>query len=893
MGQHRNERAGDTGDLGENPPTSGFVRHDMRKLKSDTARNRSRFVMNVLSVISIFSEPLLKFCFEVIPPRHANKAQMSLKICTKGTEHCIWYAGVLVHGAASRELLIPTHVPDKGMLDRDVSLLLHSPTTCVRDYIPVTRAGNLPASCNSTLFRTIYSFVIWLSYHFVFLVSEFNRTKSAGRLLRRSCNEFNVNYNTTGSLTPRSRFYFLAYVLNIVLCTPHSLRSSRGRTARLHSLERRRHTGGHNVEWRGHNVEWRGHNVMEGLEHSLHAKANWTPLPVGSTPNFRMWESCQAMLLIGAFSRGSSISPAFYLRRCSILNSFHPHRLSRTVESRQNLSTQHLPIKYVVKLQKQTKNPEARVHKESSMQPSESVKCQNPQMTSGPSKNIPHMMGPNKESPQMRQQSKQRQSTEEVEVLAKTVHRNVVSKRDWIIVAFAVTHVESPGRGRVGGMRKQDGRSDEKEEEERKWREQRRKVEEQKKREKKEEKQQEKEERVYVKKRGGGGTRRSGAPFSRPPGNEGLSAQKGHFDLAVCGPDGVWSGGRIRGNLGPWSVPAGVAKRGAAERIPVGDMYRLTLDSRTVSYHRLTGERVTVEERRGPRPHEHDPPHRYALVETKEVCRDGRVKEMEKCRGGTTSAGLQERDGEMSWRYNFSRASGKRLRNVVDVQFQQGFRKEMEKCHGCTTSAGLQEKCKTCIKEPSAFVWSDVRKPRETEIIMSGLGIQPDTFNGGRVFFNTALPRWEPAVMLCVNSNNDNSIQIWKYAQLCMMPVDPPNVTEQYLYCQTYDENSAALTFNMGGSSRHRTLPEQHGAPVCHATRFTHTHWQETHTHTRELPGREVSFVTAVTICREATMNLPYTACSYCNYITFTITSHFSEALLKFYFHDITPPSAN
>ncbi|KAJ8874425.1 hypothetical protein PR048_025274, partial [Dryococelus australis] len=98
--------------------------------------------------------------------------------------------------------------------------------------------------------------------------------------------------------------------------------------------------------------------------------------------------------------------------------------------------------------------------------------------------------------------------------------------------------------------------------------------------------------------------RRSGAPCPRPSGNEGLGARKGYFDVlddaqgggwepsgswagpfdvgchdgpaerlvSVCGPDGVWSRGRICGNPGPWSVPAGAAKRWAAERIPVGEL---------------------------------------------------------------------------------------------------------------------------------------------------------------------------------------------------------------------------------------------------------------------------------------------------------------------------------
>ncbi|KAJ8894218.1 hypothetical protein PR048_006830 [Dryococelus australis] len=61
----------------------------------------------------------------------------------------------------------------------------------------------------------------------------------------------------------------------------------------------------------------------------------------------------------------------------------------------------------------------------------------------------------------------------------------------------------------------------------------------------------------------GGAIRPLGAMTDRPKGS-----------LAVCGPNGVWSRGRIRGNSRPWSVPPGVAERGAAERIPVGELSR-------------------------------------------------------------------------------------------------------------------------------------------------------------------------------------------------------------------------------------------------------------------------------------------------------------------------------
>ncbi|KAJ8867243.1 hypothetical protein PR048_031042 [Dryococelus australis] len=47
-------------------------------------------------------------------------------------------------------------------------------------------------------------------------------------------------------------------------------------------------------------------------------------IPGGSLPDFRMWELCRTMPLVGGFSRGSPISPVLAFRRCSIPTSLHP-----------------------------------------------------------------------------------------------------------------------------------------------------------------------------------------------------------------------------------------------------------------------------------------------------------------------------------------------------------------------------------------------------------------------------------------------------------------------------------------------------------------------------------------------------------------------------------------
>ncbi|KAJ8887554.1 hypothetical protein PR048_013770 [Dryococelus australis] len=46
-------------------------------------------------------------------------------------------------------------------------------------------------------------------------------------------------------------------------------------------------------------------------------KARRVRFPVGSHPDFRMWESCRTMTLVSGFSRGSPASPALEFRRCS------------------------------------------------------------------------------------------------------------------------------------------------------------------------------------------------------------------------------------------------------------------------------------------------------------------------------------------------------------------------------------------------------------------------------------------------------------------------------------------------------------------------------------------------------------------------------------------------
>ncbi|KAJ8882846.1 hypothetical protein PR048_014660 [Dryococelus australis] len=63
-----------------------------------------------------------------------------------------------------------------------------------------------------------------------------------------------------------------------------------------------------------------GATVAERLARSPPTKANRVQSPAGS-PDFRKWESCRTMPLVGRFSRGSPVSPTPSFRCCSIFTS--------------------------------------------------------------------------------------------------------------------------------------------------------------------------------------------------------------------------------------------------------------------------------------------------------------------------------------------------------------------------------------------------------------------------------------------------------------------------------------------------------------------------------------------------------------------------------------------
>ncbi|KAJ8886795.1 hypothetical protein PR048_013007 [Dryococelus australis] len=72
-----------------------------------------------------------------------------------------------------------------------------------------------------------------------------------------------------------------------------------------------------------------GPSMVQRLERSPPTNGNRVRFLAGSLPDFRAWEFCRTMPLVGGFSRGFPVSPTLAFRRCSILNSLHPFRISR------------------------------------------------------------------------------------------------------------------------------------------------------------------------------------------------------------------------------------------------------------------------------------------------------------------------------------------------------------------------------------------------------------------------------------------------------------------------------------------------------------------------------------------------------------------------------------
>ncbi|KAJ8878526.1 hypothetical protein PR048_019104 [Dryococelus australis] len=69
------------------------------------------------------------------------------------------------------------------------------------------------------------------------------------------------------------------------------------------------------------------HIGMVSLLISHHGKPDLIPSRV--TPDFRLWESCRMMPLVGGFTLGSRVSPALSVRHRSVLTVLHPRLLSR------------------------------------------------------------------------------------------------------------------------------------------------------------------------------------------------------------------------------------------------------------------------------------------------------------------------------------------------------------------------------------------------------------------------------------------------------------------------------------------------------------------------------------------------------------------------------------
>ncbi|KAJ8890622.1 hypothetical protein PR048_010131 [Dryococelus australis] len=87
-----------------------------------------------------------------------------------------------------------------------------------------------------------------------------------------------------------------------------------------------RNTRGSTNDWRDtwkllRDYETRKCIIPKPIPYSPHTKANRFQTPAGSLPDFRKWESCRTMPLVGGFSRVFPVSPASSFRHCSMLTS--------------------------------------------------------------------------------------------------------------------------------------------------------------------------------------------------------------------------------------------------------------------------------------------------------------------------------------------------------------------------------------------------------------------------------------------------------------------------------------------------------------------------------------------------------------------------------------------
>ncbi|KAJ8883864.1 hypothetical protein PR048_015719 [Dryococelus australis] len=129
-----------------------------------------------------------------------------------------------------------------------------------------------------------------------------------------------------------SYFNYLNYDKNIAILLPWRIRLMRHRSVVRETL---------------------GSNP--GYDMCVHLIAFSSPFPqreLGSIPgrfipNFREWESCRMMSLVGGFTRGYPVPPALSFRRCSILAPLRPHRISRPPKSLHSLISP-LPPSYLL-----------------------------------------------------------------------------------------------------------------------------------------------------------------------------------------------------------------------------------------------------------------------------------------------------------------------------------------------------------------------------------------------------------------------------------------------------------------------------------------------------------------------------------------------------------------
>ncbi|KAJ8865663.1 hypothetical protein PR048_033183 [Dryococelus australis] len=272
----QNKGAGETGDPRENPPTSSIVRHDCQMRKFADAGNQTRFALvgdipistaHWLYAVTVEGDDWASVLQEVSNTMWTN-GEFSLEL--HGGYWLLLRAQRMYSSEQEPAYLATLHYTPLAIFGGNYLNGYRNTAEC-----PVSSPGTILQKGRrkkiSVLIKHIYSEVTFA------IGSQFIRHA----------------LDVSEPIAELQR-----YTLRIPYC-----QSSRYRKKKSHLFI--------------------GVTLAERLARSPPTKANRAQSPAGS-PDFRKWESCRMMPLIGGGgggSRGSTVSPAFSFRRCSMLTS--------------------------------------------------------------------------------------------------------------------------------------------------------------------------------------------------------------------------------------------------------------------------------------------------------------------------------------------------------------------------------------------------------------------------------------------------------------------------------------------------------------------------------------------------------------------------------------------